>query len=148
MSGESAGAVYTHAHLITGPPVKRAVMASGTLFLSSPLPVEKGEGLIKALEAKVGELGQTSLRDSAVTVLIQALKECNVNTMWIQEEPELTGWETRPEQVEEVMIGDVEYEVSKASAFPSPRASLICASVGYLAKWHRAPRWRDNRSYV
>ncbi|KAJ6148669.1 hypothetical protein N7497_010651 [Penicillium chrysogenum] len=110
LSGESAGAVYTHAHLITGPPVKRAVMASGTLFLSSPLPVEKGEGLIKALEAKVRELGQTSLRDSAVTVLIQALKECNVNTMWIQEEPELTGWETRPEQVEEVMIGDVEYE--------------------------------------
>jgi hypothetical protein len=35
--------------------------------------------------------------------------------MWIQEEPELTGWETRPEQVEEVMIGDVEYEVSKAT---------------------------------
>jgi hypothetical protein len=34
-----------------------------------------------------------------------------MNTMWIQEEPELTGWETRPEQVEEVMIGDVEYEV-------------------------------------
>ncbi|CAI7634241.1 unnamed protein product [Penicillium glandicola] len=110
LSGESAGAIYTHAHLITGPPVKRAVMASGTLYLSSPLPVEKGDGLIKGLEAKVRELGQTSLRESSVSVLVQALRECNVNTMWIQEEPELTGWETRPEQVEEVMIGDVEYE--------------------------------------
>jgi hypothetical protein len=88
-------------------------MASGTLYLSSPLPVEKGDGLIKVLEAKVRELGQSSLRESSVTALVQSLKECNVNTMWIQEEPELEGWETKPEQVEEVMIGDVEYEVSK-----------------------------------
>jgi hypothetical protein len=32
--------------------------------------------------------------------------------MWIQEEPDLAGWETKPEQVEELMIGDTEYEVS------------------------------------
>ncbi|OOQ88570.1 carboxylesterase [Penicillium brasilianum] len=110
LSGESAGAIYTHAHLITGPPVKRAVLASGTLYLSSPLPVERGNGLIKTLEAKVQELGQSSLRESSVPVLIQALKDCNVNTMWIQEEPELDNWETRIEQVDELMIGDTEYE--------------------------------------
>ncbi|CAL5873113.1 uncharacterized protein PFLUO_LOCUS7382 [Penicillium psychrofluorescens] len=110
LSGESAGAVYVHAHLITGPPVKRAVLASGTLYLSSPLPVERGNGLIKTLEANVQELGQPSLRESSVSVLIQALKKCNVNTMWIQEDPELENWETRPEQVEELMIGDTEYE--------------------------------------
>ncbi|KAJ5388779.1 Carboxylesterase type B [Penicillium cosmopolitanum] len=110
LSGESAGAIYTHAHLITGPPVKRAVLASGTLYLSSPLPVERGNGLIQTLEAKVKALGQSSLRTSSVPVLIQALKECNVNTMWIQEEPELSDWETKPEQVEELMIGDTEYE--------------------------------------
>lgn len=111
LSGESAGAIYTHAHLITGPPVKRAVLASGTLYLSSPLPVERGNGLIQTLEAKVKALGQSSLRTSSIPVLIQALKECNVNTMWIQEEPELSDWETKPEQVEELMIGDTEYEV-------------------------------------
>ncbi|KAJ5295812.1 hypothetical protein N7508_010633 [Penicillium antarcticum] len=110
LSGESAGAVYTHAHLITGPPVRRAVLASGSLYLSSPLPVEKGDGIIRVLEEKVRSLGQLSLRQSSVPVLIQALKECNVNTMWIQEEPELAGWETKPEQVEQLMIGDTEYE--------------------------------------
>ncbi|KAJ5770124.1 uncharacterized protein N7511_002175 [Penicillium nucicola] len=110
LSGESAGAVYTHAHLITSLPVKRAVLASGSLYLSSPLPVEKGDGLISLLEEKVRALGQPSLRQSSVPVLIQALKECNVNTMWIQEEPDLADWETRPEQVEELMIGDTEYE--------------------------------------
>lgn len=92
--------------------MKRAVLASGTLYLSSPLPVEKGDGLIKVLEAKVRKLGQPSLRQSSVSVLVQTLRECNVNTMWIQEEPELAGWETKPEQVEELMIGDTEYEVS------------------------------------
>lgn len=92
--------------------MKRAILASGTLYLSSPLPVERGTGLIKALEAKVQELGQPSLRESTVPVLIQALKECKVNTMWIQDEPELENWETKEEQVDELMIGDTEYEVS------------------------------------
>ncbi|GAB1217502.1 hypothetical protein ATERTT37_006741 [Aspergillus terreus] len=110
LSGESAGAIYVHAHLITGPSVKRAVLASGSLYLSSPLPLEKGDALIGALEAKVKELGQPSLRESSVPVLIQAMKDCNVNTMWIQEEEELDGWSTKPEQVEELMIGDTEYE--------------------------------------
>lgn len=95
--------------------MKRAVLASGTLYLSSPLPVERGNGLIKTLEAKVQELGQSSLRESSVPVLIQALKDCNVNTMWIQEEPELDNWETRIEQVDELMIGDTEYEVCPRS---------------------------------
>lgn len=105
--------------------MKRAVLASGTLYLSSPLPVERGNGLIQLLESKVKEFGQSSLRTSSVEALIQALKECNVNTMWIQEEPELAGWETRPEQVEEVMIGDTEYEVC-GHLFPSVDSS--CAN--------------------
>lgn len=73
--------------------------------------MERGNWLIKVLEARVRELGQSSLRTASVPSLIQALKECNVNTMWIQEEPELAGWETRMEQVDELMIGDTEYEV-------------------------------------
>lgn len=67
--------------------------------------------MIKTLEAKVQELGQLSLREASVPVLIRALEECNVSTMWLQEEPELQDWESRPEQVEEAMIGDTEFEV-------------------------------------
>lgn len=118
LAGESAGAVYVHAHLITGPPVKRAVLASGTLYLSSPLPVERGDGLVKTLEAKVRELGQSSLRESPAPVLLQALRECNVNTMWIQEDAEFDDWEKKLEQVDEVMIGDTEYEVSQLASQP------------------------------
>ncbi|KAL4899628.1 hypothetical protein BDW74DRAFT_189010 [Aspergillus multicolor] len=110
LAGESAGAIYVHAHIITGPPVKRAVLASGSLYLSSPLPVERGNGLIKALEAKVQSYGEASLRKASVPSLLQALHESDVNTMWIQEDEELKNWETRPEQVDEIMIGDTEYE--------------------------------------
>lgn len=67
--------------------------------------------MIKTLEAKVQDLGQPSLREASVPALVKALEECNVNTMWLQEEPELQDWESRPEQVEEVMIGDTEFEV-------------------------------------
>jgi hypothetical protein len=35
--------------------------------------------------------------------------------MWIQEDEELQGWETRMEQVDEIMIGDTEYEVNPSS---------------------------------
>lgn len=143
MAGESAGAVYTHAHLVTGTPVKRAVLASGSLYLSSPLPVEKGQGLIKALEAKVQELGEPSLRLSSVPALLQALKECNVNTMWIQEDEDFQGWEGRSELVDELMIGDTEYEVGAPlsqplKAFTYPRA------VGHLEERNRDIRWRSH----
>ncbi|KAK1138692.1 hypothetical protein N8T08_002083 [Aspergillus melleus] len=110
LAGESAGAVYVHAHLITGVSVKRAVLASGSMYLSSPLPVERGDAMIKTLEDTVKGLGETSLREASVSNIIQALQKCNVNTMWIQEDPELEDWQNKPEQVEEVMIGDTEHE--------------------------------------
>lgn len=87
-------------------------MASGSLYLSSPLPVERGDALIKNLEAKTQEFEGKTLREASVPALLKALTACNVNTMWLQEEAELENWESRPEQVDELMIGDVEYEVS------------------------------------
>lgn len=100
-----------HAHLLTGVAVKRAVLASGSLYLSSPLPVERGDALIKALGERIQALGGKSLREAPVSKIIRTLQDCNVNTMWIQEEPGLQDWQSKPEQVEQVMIGDTEYEV-------------------------------------
>jgi len=77
--------------------------------------------MVNTLESKVQELGQTSLREAPVPVLIQALGECNVNSMFLQEDSELQDWESRPEHVEELMIGDTEYEVR--IFFRSPRSA-------------------------
>lgn len=57
------------------------------------------------------EFGESSLREASASSLVRALEECNINTMWLQEEPELQNWESRLEQVDGLMIGDTEYEV-------------------------------------
>lgn len=80
--------------------------------------------MIKALEAKVQGLGQSSLREASASTLVRALEECNVNAMWLQEEPELQNWESKQGQVEEVMIGDTEFEVCH-TLFLVPRGILI-----------------------
>lgn len=79
--------------------------------------------MVNTLEAKVKELGQSSLREATVPILIQALGECNVNSMFLQEDSELQDWESRPEHVEEVMIGDTEYEVCALSSHPTSPVS-------------------------
>lgn len=75
------------------------------------MPAARGEWLIKTVEAKVQALGALSLREASVPVLVQALGECNINSMFLQEDLELQDWESRQEQVEGLMIGDTEFEV-------------------------------------
>lgn len=111
LAGESAGAVYAHAHLSTAAPVRRGILQSGSLYLSPPLPVERGKPMIKALADKIQERDHVSLAEAPVEVLLRQLKENNINTMWIQEEPDLENWEQRVNDVPELLIGDVEFEV-------------------------------------
>lgn len=110
LGGESAGAVYTHAHLCTGAPVHRGILQSGSLYLSPPLPYERGDALISSLSQRVEDKLHLPLRDAPVYGLLEQLKEQNVNTLWIQEEPDLANWKDRSNDVEELLIGDVEYE--------------------------------------
>jgi carboxylesterase type B len=42
--------------------------------------------------------------------LLQQLQNANINTLWIQEEPDLLGWEDGLNGVPDLLIGDVEYE--------------------------------------
>ena len=41
---------------------------------------------------------------------MEQLRESNINTLWIQQEPYLHGWENRLDQIEDLLIGEVEYE--------------------------------------
>ncbi|EED13170.1 carboxylesterase, putative [Talaromyces stipitatus ATCC 10500] len=110
LCGESAGAVYVHAHLITGPPVKRAILMSGSLYLSPPMPVQLGKGLLEICESRVQELEGKSLRECSQKVFKQMLTENNLSRCWMQEEDVLANWENMPERVDEVMIGETEFE--------------------------------------
>ena len=85
-------------------------MASGSLHLSPPQPLEAGQGLLKRIMTELQARGDTIYNSSADS-LVQALINCGVTSMWLQEEPDLDDWENRTENIDGIMISDVEYEV-------------------------------------
>lgn len=52
-----------------------------------------------------------TIYNSSADSLVQALINCGVTSMWLQEEPDLDDWENRTENIDGIMISDVEYEV-------------------------------------
>ncbi|KAH8595662.1 Alpha/Beta hydrolase protein [Bisporella sp. PMI_857] len=109
LGGESAGAVYVHAHMITGAPVQRAILQSGSLYLSPPQDMSRGDAMCGHLEEILAKDG-LSLASAPVQKLLGALIESKIVSMWLQLTEDLQGWETRMSHVEELLVGDVEYE--------------------------------------
>jgi hypothetical protein len=68
--------------------------------------------MLKTLEDRAQALEGKSLRECTQKTLKQILHENNTTRMWLQEDEELNGWGTEPEQVEELLIGETEFEVS------------------------------------
>ncbi|KAJ9134335.1 Carboxylic ester hydrolase [Pleurostoma richardsiae] len=111
LAGESAGAVYVHAHLLNKNrvPVQRAILSSGSLHLSPPQPHGVGERLISRLVDELASRGDT-LQNATAESLVQALVNCGIVSMWLQQEPGLDEWDIRTERVDALMVSDVEYE--------------------------------------
>ncbi|CAC9889527.1 unnamed protein product [Aureobasidium pullulans] len=103
------GGVYIHAHLLTGAPVRRAILQSGSLQLSPPQPEARGLALCESLETSLAQRGH-NLADAPVDLILEVLAKANVASLWLQRVEELQDWDTRHSQVDEVVIGDVEYE--------------------------------------
>jgi hypothetical protein len=92
--------------------VQRVVLSSGSLYLSPPLPLSAGEAMLKRVLAKLSS--GSNLRTATASELVAAIAECQINSMWLQEEPGLLdsqAWNAFPQPL---MIGDVEFEVSGA----------------------------------
>jgi len=66
--------------------------------------------MIQRLAASVRKTEGKSLASASVASLLDALKENNVVSMWLQEEESLLGWQDRTKSMANLMIGDVEYE--------------------------------------
>ncbi|KAK7511663.1 carboxylesterase [Phyllosticta citriasiana] len=106
LAGESGGAVYVHAHVVTDAPVKRAILQSGSLGMSPPQPPSRGDAIIASL-------GGPALRGAAVKEIVENLAVLEVNALWLQlddELPQLNDWAARTGNVEAFVIGDNEYE--------------------------------------
>lgn len=96
---------------MTGAPVQQAVLASGSLYLSPPQPEDRGKAMIKDLENSVMEATNLNLIDAPVEILLAALRQLRINTMWLQMDAELEEWPKKTGKVGKIVIGDVEYEV-------------------------------------
>ena len=121
LGGESAGGVYSHALSILGTPAKRVILQSGTLPLAPPAPFEKGEALRQTLETFVRKGSGQSLEDAPVDIVVQGLEEMQLRSIWLELTPEFEGWQAKMEDVEELMLGDCEFEVKH----PIPCAFVV-----------------------
>ncbi|KAK1623735.1 carboxylesterase [Colletotrichum phormii] len=110
LAGESAGAVYCHAHLAAGLRVRRVLLSSGSLYLSPPQPRPKASALRQTLLNHLGTLGDCDLSTAPVENLVKAMELAGIHSWFLQVDPSLVGWETAIGAAESVMIGDVQDE--------------------------------------
>ncbi|TKX25285.1 hypothetical protein C1H76_2518 [Elsinoe australis] len=107
LAGESAGAALAHAMLVLGAEVRKCALMSGSLWMSGPRPDEMGE---KAVRAPVRNRVEGGLEGASVEDLVRAQREAGVVSVFLQEEEGLKDWKTSTGRVEELVIGDCEYE--------------------------------------
>lgn len=146
ISGESAGAVYCHAHLVSGHSLARqCILQSGSLWLSPPQPRHVAESLIQKMTDAVAALGGKDLRSAPVSTLLKAVQDVMGQASFVlQQEDCLAQWESRPGTFERIMMGDTQYEVrtpwdQASSHHPkmTGRLTATLAPVDFMAQRHR-----------
>ncbi|KAJ3466084.1 hypothetical protein MRS44_006742 [Fusarium solani] len=111
IAGESAGAVYCHAHLLMGSPARQCILQSGTHHLSPPQPRGTAEMLIARVTNELSQLGNWTLRNAPVSKMLEAQERLGLGSFYLQMEEKLEGWEERiGDDFQRVLIGDTEYE--------------------------------------
>ncbi|OHE99046.1 carboxylesterase [Colletotrichum orchidophilum] len=110
LAGESAGAVYCHAHLAAGLPIRRIILSSGSLYLSPPQTEAKASSLRQTLRSHLRTLGHFDLSTAPVEKLVEAMELAGIHSWFLQVDPTLLGWETATGAAESIMIGDVQDE--------------------------------------
>lgn len=112
LAGESAGAVYCHAHVALGAPISQCILSSGSLYLSPPQPQAKAVALRRAVRDRVQELGASDLNAAPAEILVKAQERAGIRSWFLQAEPKLEGWRAKSGDVKRLLISDVQNEVS------------------------------------
>ncbi|KAF4547483.1 Carboxylesterase-like protein 12 [Elsinoe fawcettii] len=112
LAGESAGAALAHAMVVMGAEVRRVALMSGSLWMSGPRPDAAGESGVRGpVREQLKALGSDgNLEKASVEQLVKAQREAGVVSVFLQVEDGLKDWQTKTGKVEEVVIGDCEYE--------------------------------------
>ncbi|KAJ3520048.1 hypothetical protein NM208_g13883 [Fusarium decemcellulare] len=120
LSGESSGALDVHAH-IHGPlairGIKRAILQSGSMYMTDPAPQSVGVTVMKRLASLYGK-DVNDLRTVSSEDIIKGVAKLGIRTFWLHHEPETMlpsqnppGWPiSDSSDLESIMIGDCQYE--------------------------------------
>ncbi|KAH6993151.1 Alpha/Beta hydrolase protein [Fusarium venenatum] len=112
LTGESAGAVYCHAHIVTQAPVNQFILSSGSLFLSPPQPPQA----VSALRDKVSKQFQgidatVDLETAPVDKIVEAVKQSGLQSFFLEWEDRFDGWQTSTGEAGALLLSDVQKEV-------------------------------------
>ncbi|KAM0420305.1 hypothetical protein ACHAPT_011966 [Fusarium lateritium] len=116
--GESAGAIAAHGHIHGPSPtkgVRRAILQSGSLYLTGPTPQAVGEAIMKRLASLSGT---NDLRTLPVDDILAGLQKLGIRNWWLHEEDQVfvrgTGGNEWPisaaAELETLIIGDCQWE--------------------------------------
>lgn len=94
-------------------PIRQCVLQSGSLYLSPPQSNDTADGLVRKMEGAVASLGDWTLFDAPVQIVLRAQADLGLVSFYIQAEELLEEWEENNGSVERLLIGDTEYEVSR-----------------------------------
>ncbi|KAK2729417.1 cytochrome p450 [Colletotrichum kahawae] len=108
LAGESAGAVYCHAHLVSKAPLNQCILASGSLHLSPPQPRERAAAFRSNLKHHLRDLGKLDLRTAPADVMVEALKRSEIQSWFLQMESSLERWQESLGEAGRLMISDVQ----------------------------------------
>jgi carboxylesterase type B len=116
LAGESAGAVYVHAHMAMGVPMRQAILQSGSLYLSPPITTVRASSIAATLENHLrlkSPLGgpELTLRTAPVEEILKTLEDTGTVSLYLQAEPSLENWREELGQARRLLIGDCEFEV-------------------------------------
>ncbi|KAK2025124.1 carboxylesterase [Colletotrichum zoysiae] len=129
LAGESAGAVYCHAHLVAGAPVRGAILSSGSLYLSPPQSEEKAFILRQTLRKHLQAVGDFELGTAPVEKLVEALESSGIQSWFLRTDSALEDWQAKTGVAERLMIGDVQNEavIWRAAVWAMDNAAIVDA---------------------
>ncbi|KAL2205517.1 alpha/beta-hydrolase [Sarocladium strictum] len=111
VGGESAGAIYCHAHLVTGAPAKQYILSSGSLGLSPPQPATRVNAVRGMVSDRLKEIDPTlNLDNASAAQIIEAIRRTGIQSWFMEWEDRFQGWETAPGDAQRVLLSDTQKE--------------------------------------
>ena len=114
LAGESAGAIYCHAHLVANARVRQVILSSGSLFLSPPQPWHLVASFRDKVSTNLKDMDQTlDLETASVSEVVEAVRRSGLQSFFLEWEDPFNAWHTKTGCAERLLLSDVTKEVSK-----------------------------------